>query len=56
MTNTFSTPILARAYWQLAYTVKNYGRASVEICELIVEGNRTAQSVYLDHERNFVAV
>ena len=52
MKNTFSTPILARAPWQLAYTIKDYGRASVEICELMVEGNHTAQIFYLDHKGN----
>ena len=52
MTNTFSSRILARAPWQLPYPIEDYGRATEEIRELVVEGNRTTQIFYLDHEGN----
>ena len=52
MTNTFNTPLLAHDPWQLAYSIKDYGRVSAEFCQLMVEGNRIAQIFYLYSEDN----
>ena len=52
MTNTFSTPILARSPWQHPYPIGDYGRATEEIRELMIEANRTALIFFLDFEGN----
>ena len=48
MTNTFSTPTLARAPWQITYPITDYGKTTPEIRELMVDASRTAQIFYVD--------
>ena len=38
------------APWQPPYPIEDYGRATEEICEVMVEGHRTVQIFYLDHK------
>ena len=50
MMNMFSTPILAHAPWKVMYPIADYGKATPEVRELMLEESRTAQIFYLDNE------
>ena len=52
MTNIFNTLISERSPWQHPYPIVDYGRATEEIRELMVQGNHTAQVFFLDYEGN----